>query len=128
MSYVIVREIYDRLLDLEKSDWNTYYKKTFDEILQMYSKGGNQKQETATKTYPFLPVEELEGNYSHQAFGNVEIILKDGRLIFKSESGLTSELQHVNFNVFKGSTTDFYLPTINFLKNCRIFKIILLSF
>ncbi len=39
--------------------------------------------------------------------------MDNDKLTVKFQSGLTSELEHFHFDVFKGTTSDFYLPAIN---------------
>jgi hypothetical protein len=53
------------------------------------------------------------GIYEHPAFDRVVVMVDNDKLTAKFQSGLTSELEHFHFDVFKGTTSDFYLPVIN---------------
>ena len=64
-------------------------------------------------TSPSLPLADYAGIYEHPAFDRVEVMEDNDKLTVKFQSGLTSELEHFHFDVFKGTTSDFYLPSIN---------------
>jgi hypothetical protein len=113
MGYVIVRDIYDRLLGLEARDWSSYYKNLFAEIMEaMVGKAGAEKK-AKPNTTPSLPLVDYAGIYTHPAFDRAEVMEDNDKLKVKFQSGLTSELEHFHFDVFKGVTSDFYLPLIN---------------
>ncbi|NIM58137.1 MAG: serine hydrolase [Candidatus Aminicenantes bacterium] len=113
MFYVIVRDIYDRLLGLEERDWNSHYKKVFGEIMEMFGVSGGAKEEPRPGTSPSLPLADYAGVYVHPAFGLVEVAVDNEKLTAYFQSGLTSELKHFHFDVFKGTTSDFWLPAIS---------------
>jgi CubicO group peptidase (beta-lactamase class C family) len=112
MGYVIVRNIYDRLFGLVGRDWNSHYKNVFEEIMEMFAASAGEKEKPKPNTNPSLPLSDYTGNYEHSAFGRVEVTVKKNKLTAKFQSGLTSELEHFHFDVFKGTTSDFYLPAI----------------
>jgi CubicO group peptidase (beta-lactamase class C family) len=112
MGYAIVREIYDHLLGLDKRDWNLYYKDMFAEIMAMFSGSKGVKEEPKPGTNPSLPLIDYAGIYSHPAFGRVEVITENEKLAVKFQSGLTSTLEHFHYDVFTGTTSDFYLSEI----------------
>jgi hypothetical protein len=60
-----------------------------------------------------LPLSDYSGIYQHPAFDRVEVTVNHDKLTAKFQSGLTSELEHFHLDVFKGTTSDFYLPVIN---------------
>lgn len=113
VGYVIVRDIYDRLLGLEERDWNLHYKNVFAEIMEMFSASGGAKEEPKPSTSPSLPLADYAGVYEHPAFGRVEVTVDNEKLTAYFQSGLTSELEHFHFDVFKGTTSDFWLPAIS---------------
>jgi len=113
MGYVIVRDIYDRLLGLEERDWNSHYKNVFAEIMEISSASAGTKEEPKPNTSPSLPLSDYAGVYEHPAFGRVEVSVDNDKLKVKFQSGITSEMEHFHFDVFKGTTSDFWLPTIN---------------
>lgn len=112
MGYVIVRDIYDRLLGLEGRDLNSHYKNVFAEIMEMFATSAGGKEKPKPNTNPSLPLSDYSGNYEHSAFGLVEITVNKKKLTAKFQSGLTSKLEHFHFDIFKGTTSDFYLPAI----------------
>jgi hypothetical protein len=108
----IARELFDRLLGLEERDWNSHYKGLFAEIMEMFAASAGAQEEPRPDTSPSLPLTDYRGIYEHPAFGRVEIEMNDDKLTAKFPSGLTSELEHFHFDVFKGNTSDFYLSAI----------------
>ncbi len=113
MSYVIVRDIYDRLLGLEYQDWNKHYKNEFAEIMELFGGCAGTKEDQKPDTNPSLPLSEYAGIYEHPAFGRAVVKLDKNKLVVKFQSGIISTLEHFHFDVFTGTTTDFYLSTIS---------------
>ncbi len=113
MGYVIVRDIYDRLLGLEEKDWNSHYKNVFAEIMEALSGTAEAEEKPKPKTSPSLPLDSYAGIYEHPAFDRAEVMVDNDKLTVKFQSGLTSELERFRFDVFKGTTSDFYLPAIS---------------
>jgi CubicO group peptidase (beta-lactamase class C family) len=113
MGYVIVRDIYDRLLNLEGQDWNSHYKNLLAEIMEAMFGTAGAEEKPKPGTSLSLPLADYVGIYEHPAFDRVEVTEENDKLTAKFQSGLTSELEHFHFDVFKGTTSDFYLPVIN---------------
>ncbi len=112
VTHVIVREISDRLLGLEKQDWNLYFKNLSAEIMQMFAASRGAKEEPKPNTSPSLSLREYSGAYEHPAFGRVDVRLDNEKLNIYFQSGLTTELEHFHFDMFNGTTSDFYLPAV----------------
>jgi CubicO group peptidase (beta-lactamase class C family) len=115
--HVIARDIYDRFLGpenlgLDKRDWNTHYKTLFAELMALFAASERAIAKPKPKTNHSLPVADYTGIYEHQGFGRAEVTAEGGNLEIRFQSGLTSELEHFHYDVFKGTTTDFYLPSI----------------
>ena len=110
--YVIVRDVYDRLLDQEERDWNSHYKGSFAEIMKLFSGGGGEQEEPKPNTAPSLPIADYAGEYRHPAFDSVHVAVNQGKISLEFQSGLTSELSHFHFDDFEGTTSDFYLPKV----------------
>jgi hypothetical protein len=113
MAYVIARDVYDRLLGLEARDWSLHYKNLFAEILEAMFGTAGAEEKPKPNTRPSLPLADYTGIYAHPAFDRVEVKADNDKLTVKFQSGLTSELKHFHFDVFKGTTSDFYLPAVN---------------
>ncbi len=113
VTHIITRDIYDRLLMLEKRDWNSHFKDLFAEIMEMFASSGRAKEEPKPDTSPSLPLTDYTGIYEHPAFGFVKVRGDNEKLIAYFQSGLTAELEHFHFDMFNGTTSDFYLPAIN---------------
>ncbi len=112
MGYVISRNVYDRLLDLNHIDWNTHFRMLYSQIERMYADSAiNHKADTASITHPTLY--SYIGKYTNPAFGQVEIISSEGKLSLQFESGIKAILHHIQNNRFKGNTTEFYLPVVD---------------
>ncbi len=60
-----------------------------------------------------MPLADYAGIYEHPAFGRVEVSVDNDKLKVKFQSGIISELEHFHFDVFKGTTSDFWLPAIS---------------
>jgi CubicO group peptidase (beta-lactamase class C family) len=113
LGQVVARNIFDRLLGLEARDWNSYYKNLMAEIMKYLAENSRAKEDAKPDTSPSFPLANYAGVYEHPAFDRAVVVEDKNILTIKFQSGLTSELEHLNFDVFKGTTTDFYLPEIN---------------
>lgn len=115
-SYVVIREIYDRLLGLEKRDWNQHYQQRFAQLMSMM--GGKASDEPEDKsTNHSLPLDQYVGTFSHPAFDTVDVQVSDGLLALRFQSGIQAQLEHINEDQFLGRSNDLYLPqfTVNFV-------------
>ena len=112
LGYVVVRDIYDRLLGLEERDWSSHYKDLFAEIMEFITTHAGEPEDPVPNTSPSLPLSDYSGVYENPAFGQAEVAVDGKKLAVKYQSGLASELEHFHFDVFKGTTSDFYLPTV----------------
>ncbi len=112
-THVIARDICDRLLFLEKRDWNSHYKNHMAEIMEMFAASRGAKEEPRANTSPSLPLAEYPGIYEHPAFGRVEVRADHDKLTAYFQSGLISVLEHFHFDMFSGTTSDFYLPALD---------------
>ena len=113
MGYVMVWDIYDRLLGSERQDWSSHYKGLFAEIMEALLGTAGAEEKPKPETSPSLPLADYAGIYEQPAFERAEVTVDDDRLSVKFQSGLTSELEHFHFDVLKGTTSDFYLPAID---------------
>lgn len=112
-THVLAREVFDRLLGLENKDWNSYFQDVYADIIKMYASSAAANQEAKPNTNPSLTLKDYTGVYIHPAFGRVEVKIVKEKLRIIFQSGLSSELEHFHFDLFKGRTSDFYLPLIN---------------
>ncbi len=79
----------------------------------MYAASGEAREEPIPNTSPSLPLTDYAGVYEHPAFGSVEVSVDNDKLKLKFQSGISSVLEHIHFDVFRGPTSEFWLPTIN---------------
>lgn len=100
MTYVIARNIFDRLLRYEKRDWNSRYKDLYERIKALsplISRGSKSGRKTGTK--PSLPLANYAGIYEHPAFGRLGISYENGRLS-AIYAGKQLEVDHYHYDVF----------------------------
>lgn len=56
-----------------------------------------------TNTNPTKPLEEYAGKYSHPLYGELEIIVRDNKLICNANNHLKATLSHWHYDTFRGT-------------------------
>ncbi|UCG84897.1 MAG: serine hydrolase, partial [Gemmatimonadota bacterium] len=112
LGHVISREVYDRFISGERaSDWNDYFRAFYSQV-----EGANANARHIPRPDPEVPpplaLSSYAGEYRHLAFGPVKVEVGNGEMVLEFDSGLRSHLHHVRFNEFKGTTSEFYVPSI----------------
>nr|NIM50378.1 serine hydrolase [Gemmatimonadales bacterium] len=111
LGFVIAQEIYDRFLGGERRDWNAHFGELFSQIVQAQAQARHIPERDQSAPPP-VPFSSYAGEYRHPAFGSVTVSVSDSELMVAFQSGLRSRLHHIRFNLFKGTTAEYYLPAI----------------
>lgn len=103
----IVRNIVaDRILKLEKRDWNGTFRKKIEDAKKKESavkKEANDARVLNTK--PSHPLSHYQGTFTNPIFSDFEIILKND--ILYAQLGIYPvELKHYHYDIFKAEATD----------------------
>jgi CubicO group peptidase (beta-lactamase class C family) len=97
------------LFNDNSKDWSS-------DLFALYSKrkadAKTKQKETDAKrvlgTKPSLALEDYTGKYSSDIYGEAEIAIKDGSLFVKYPNNNVLNLEHWNYDIFKGSSNNFW--------------------
>jgi CubicO group peptidase (beta-lactamase class C family) len=97
---VVSRTLFDRMTGLEEIDWNARLR----ERREQRRKAEEQEKEEIAKarkhgTTPSHPLEDYVGRYTHPAYGDIEVLLDEGKLRGKFH-GFTEDLEHYHYDEF----------------------------
>ncbi|MCK4823678.1 serine hydrolase, partial [bacterium] len=108
---LVTNTIYDRLLELEQTDWNELVKPFYDELVEA-EKQSKEKSSSERKTEAPTshPIESYLGNYEHPGYGKVTIEQVDDQLQMIINDKLTLPLEHYHYGIFEA-----YFEKIDFL-------------
>jgi CubicO group peptidase (beta-lactamase class C family) len=111
LGYAISGHVFDRLLGLEPVARNADLMTLYGSLEQALESSRTQPAPDPGAS-PMMPLESYAGEYSHPVFGALEVVPAADGLRLELASGVQAPLRHVRFNVFKGATSEFYLPVI----------------
>jgi CubicO group peptidase (beta-lactamase class C family) len=99
---LVIRHAADRLLGLERRDWNAEALAK-QELRVKEDKKAAEKKETQRKqgTTPARPLKEYAGDYEHPGYGILRIELEDDHLTM-TYNGIVTPLEHWHYEVFNG--------------------------
>jgi CubicO group peptidase (beta-lactamase class C family) len=99
---IISYAIYDRLLGLEFTDWNTVMKSVYDERSEVIKRFLNEQSATELEldAPASHPLESYLGDYEHPGYGVVSITKANGRLQMIINGKLTLPLEHRYYDIF----------------------------
>jgi CubicO group peptidase (beta-lactamase class C family) len=93
--------ISDELLNLEKTDWVTYYNEKISDLKKQQQEESNKKEEQATNvSTPSHSIEAYTGTYNNKGYGAITVEVKNDSLWAK----FTREkayLNHTHYDIFK---------------------------
>ncbi|MCD4785596.1 MAG: serine hydrolase [Candidatus Eremiobacteraeota bacterium] len=98
LPYIITFSAYDRLIGLDRIDWN---KKFMDKKAELLGKSKeSMEKEHKKNTSPSHPITDYMGKYTNKAYGDIIITLKDKNLniTFRNKTG---HLKHYQYDTFK---------------------------
>ncbi len=107
---VITRSVIDRLLKLEKRDWNAEAlkrKNATKSDVKSNPNAATDKKETARKAGTKLShaLSDYVGDYEHPGYGTATVTQQDGRLYFEL-NGIKVPLSHWHYDIFNGEKTE----------------------
>ncbi len=115
--YAIALSAYDRLLGLDAIDWNGRYKLIWTQLEQMEDQSKKLEDINRIKgTKTSHPIKDYAGVYSHPAYGSIEI-MENRKHLNAEYNGMTSELEHWHYDVFRAKTEPFDGLKFAFLTN-----------
>jgi CubicO group peptidase (beta-lactamase class C family) len=122
--------IYDRLLGLEATDWNSKMKAYNDELLAAGDKSKEQAAEQQNPVSASHPIEDYLGDYEHPAYGIYHLRQDDKGLVmtFNTIDKVEARLEHYHYDIFNAKIErfdeDYKLSFETDLKgNVRRFKV-----
>jgi len=97
----------DRMLELDRFEWNQDARKTFDEQLEAQEKATESTDETdqVKGTKPSHILQEYAGIYSHPGYGEFEMVVKNDSL-FAEFDVMTFYLRHYHYDIFESFQVD----------------------
>jgi CubicO group peptidase (beta-lactamase class C family) len=96
---VIAYTLFDRLLCLEPTDWNSLEKAHYDEILA-YIASPPAQTERKLNAPPSHPLEAYLGDYVHPGYGTVSVLRREQGLSVSLNGKLTYPLEHDQYDIF----------------------------
>jgi CubicO group peptidase (beta-lactamase class C family) len=98
---IVLRQVYDRLLDLEPIDWVTRQHKLDAEV---WERRQRDREKTAAArhegTRPTLPLAAHAGTYEHPAYGTVTVAV-DGDALAITLEPLAARLRHYHYDIWE---------------------------
>jgi CubicO group peptidase (beta-lactamase class C family) len=103
---IVAREVSDRLLGLDRIDWNARYLKRW-EVVEKAGESAKLKavDERKPGTKPGHALEEYAGEYDHPAYGTVTIAREGGALNARFHD-IPMRLAHWHYETFRGEVQD----------------------
>jgi CubicO group peptidase (beta-lactamase class C family) len=97
---ILERNVFDRLLGLERVDWNSRAKVKFAAIVKQF--GTPPKSESPPPTTPSHPLTDYSGIYTHLGYGVITITVENGQLIARFDHlAEPIPLAHDRYDVFR---------------------------
>jgi CubicO group peptidase (beta-lactamase class C family) len=118
---IVTYTIYDRLLNLERTDWNTLIKPFYDELVEA-EKLGKEKSiaERKITAQTSHPIESYLGDYEHPGYGVVSIRKANSQLQMVINDKLTLSLEHYHYDIFEANLERFdYRLKISFATDLK---------
>lgn len=109
--------IFDRLLGFEETDWNGRYKLVWSQL-----EGAQDETEALEDinrkkdTHPSHDLDDYVGDYKHPGYGQIQIT-KNAEALKVTFNGMSSNLKHWHFDVFRASEEPFDGLKFSFLNN-----------
>lgn len=97
---ILQYSLYDMLLGYETGEWSNRFKKTIENEKTEYEEYYSGLIDSSPKnTEPSLELNMYEGMYRDEAYGEIEIMSENNKLVFKS-TGLDLGLDHLCYDTF----------------------------
>lgn len=94
-------DIYERLLGLDQTDWNTNFKTVVDKV-KAAQKEGKEKSSADRKpdTQPSHSLESYVGEYEHPAYG-VFSVTQNGHELVATINAISMRMEHYHYDIFE---------------------------
>jgi CubicO group peptidase (beta-lactamase class C family) len=114
---VIALTAFDRFLGAEKTDWNERFLAAWSQI-EKGAEAAKQSEDITRKkgTRMSHPIDDYAGRYTNDAYGTIEIE-KNGKALCAAYHGMTFDLDHWHYDVFRGGSGEAEGTKIAFLTN-----------
>jgi CubicO group peptidase (beta-lactamase class C family) len=99
--------IYDRLLGLEPTDWNSKYKELYDEILREEEQSKQQAAQEKRQVPPSHPIDDYLGEYEHPGYGIYSIHKAGDTMQLIANDKLVMNLEHYHYDIFDATHETF---------------------
>jgi CubicO group peptidase (beta-lactamase class C family) len=96
---VIAYTVFDRLLGLEPTDWNSLEKAHYNQILAYFAAPTAQAKPKSSAP-PSHPLEAYLGDYVHPGYGTVSVLKTEQGLSVSLNGKLTYPLEHDQYDIF----------------------------
>jgi CubicO group peptidase (beta-lactamase class C family) len=98
---VVMYQIYDRLLRLAPIDWNSRLRTDLlRNRMQQAERRAKERAEQVPGTSPSHQLADYTGNYTHRAYGTINVSQENGGLVIRLES-VGMRLEHFHYDVFR---------------------------
>jgi hypothetical protein len=113
-------EIYDRLLGLERVDWNSRYKLRYEQFKSAAQESESKEAAILKKngTKPTHALSDYAGTYESEGYGQLQIIV-DGQKLKATYGELSSPLEHWHYDIFNAIEDPMKGIKLTFLTNVR---------
>ena len=107
----VTLSIYDRLLDLDTSDWNANFKPVHAEMKAAQDRSKNKSsRDRKPGTTPSHPITAYLGVYENSAYGSLRVKERGDQLQLVLNEKLAWSLEHYHFDTFEAYFEEFDLP------------------
>jgi CubicO group peptidase (beta-lactamase class C family) len=105
---IVCYTIYDKLLNLDPTDWNSLIKPNFDELVEAEKRSQEQSvTQRKAKGKTSHPIEAYLGDYESPAYGIVSIRNIEDKLEVVFNDHLSLSLEHYHFDIFEACLEKF---------------------
>ncbi len=99
----LMYRVFDMLLGLPERDWSEeYLELARRSTARAASRPTETKAAGAEERGPSLPLEAYVGTYADSLYGEVTVDLEDGRLVLRYSPDYVADLEHWQFDTFRG--------------------------
>jgi CubicO group peptidase (beta-lactamase class C family) len=104
---VLINTLYDRLLDLDATDWNAKAKALSDELIEAMELSHAQSDEEKRPAPPSHPIEDYLGEYEHPGYGVYAVRREGDALQLVTNDKLVLPLVHHHYDIFEATLEAF---------------------
>lgn len=99
----LMYRVFDLLLGLPPTDWSAEYLALAQRSAARSAEGTEStKSARAEGTRPSLPLEAYAGTYADSLYGEVVVVVEEGRLVLRYSPTYVADLEHWHHDTFRG--------------------------